>query len=63
MNTIILDEYIELLKQEVKWCNSKKAKKVDMPQDFKDGFLSGIKQAILFAEKLKQEVEDESHGN
>ena len=49
----ILDECINILAQEIKWCGSDEAKEVDKSQDFKDGFLAGINQAILFAEKLK----------
>lgn len=38
-------EVIEMLKQEIEWCKNN-PEKINMPEDWKEGFISGLKQAV-----------------
>jgi len=48
----VIDELSQALDKEVEWCNSDEAKGIDKSQEFKDGFLAGLNQAIIFVNKI-----------
>lgn len=45
----------QALKDEIKWCKEN-SDKINMPRDWKDGFIAGLKQALLIAQKIKEGV-------
>lgn len=39
-----------VIKQEIKWCKSHRG---NMPEDWEDGFINGLKQCIKLIDKLR----------